>query len=110
LGYFYNDSSSNITQIVDDSQSGNIAYTKGPGNYYKIQTGSTVLNIGAVTTITFPTTWENTDYVFTDAITNASQGVNHCIRSKAVGSLVYHNNAAEATTLDWIAIGQVLAQ
>jgi hypothetical protein len=108
LGSFYNDASGNITQIVNDDNSGDIAFVKGQGNYYKIDSGSS--------------TTGSTSFSFTYA---AAPVVVACFREHGPGmsdpelwvysvtTTGFSSLATESQTgheIYWIAVGQVLAQ
>ena len=119
LGYFYNDASSNITQIVNDDNSGNIAYVKGQGNYYRIDSGTTG-SIGSGTqtgqSVSFSFTFASApivlmtcyDPTYGDGIGGDSGWFIQSIST--TGFTFGHYNAANAVYYKWIAIGQVLAQ
>ena len=109
LGSFYNDASSNMTQISNDNEYYK-GYVQGQGNYYKIDTGSISLPQDTDTAISFSFTYASAPYVYCQIYTTA--GLNYIPRVEAVtttgATLSQGNN--QTTTAYWIAIGQVLAQ
>jgi len=117
LGYFYNDASSNITQIVNDDNAGNIAYVKGQGNYYKIDTGSvTVTENTAPLAVSFDFTYATAPKVFATihqtSVTNYGEGININSVSTTGFTITIYNfyNGQSSSPVEWLAVGEVLAQ
>lgn len=108
LGSFYNDASSNITQITDDSDN-DVAFVKGTSNFYKIETGSVVIAGLSNSVVSFTTTFASAPKVFlvyndTSATWAAS------VSGVTTTTATIYNNTGESHTLDYIIVGQVLAQ
>ena len=112
LGYFYNDASSNITQIVNDNNAGDIAFVKGQGNYYKIDSGSTSLSSGySSTAVSFSFTFASAPIVVvSDSRSSDEHGGNGVTSITTTGFTFQNNRPGGSYTGYWIAIGQVLAQ
>jgi len=110
LGSFYNDANGNITQIVDDDNSGDIAYVKGQGNYYKIDSG-TAATSGSYgnTVISFSFTFASAPIVIIcPAVQSYSDHWESNVQSATTTSITVYTRYI--TSVNWIAIGQILAQ
>lgn len=107
LGSFYNDASSNITQITDDSDNDS-AYVKGQGNYYKIDSGS-----GVTGAISFSFTFAAAPIVVASFREHGPGMSDPELWIYSVTTTGFSSLATESQTgheIYWIAIGQVLAQ
>lgn len=107
LGYFTNDASSNITQIVNDNDTAEVSYVKGQGNYYKIEGGSASLANGG--SATFATTFASTPYLAIVA-NSGGTGIITSISALSTTGFTFYTNGAGSYTVYYIVIGQVLAQ
>ena len=115
LGYFYNDASSNITQIVNDNNAGDIAFVKGQGNYYKIDSGSCSTSQGNPASVSFSFTFASAPIVVTAPNEGGSQVDDHGVEANVsnittTGCTILNSRRNGGTTVYWVAIGQVLAQ
>jgi hypothetical protein len=116
LGYFYNDSSSNITQIVNDDDIEDIAFVKGQGNYYKIDSGSVSISPRTSSAVSFTFTFASTPIVVIgkqyDSASN-DDPAGYTIDAKNItttGFNAWNSEPSITVIAHWVAIGQVLTQ
>lgn len=110
LGSFYNDASSNITQITDDSDNDS-AYVKGQGNYYKTDSGTATIGANTSSAISFSFTYTSAPYVVVTYTGDLSLDEHGTISvTPATTTFTLYNNRSIARNFNWIAIGQVLTQ
>lgn len=107
LGSFYNDASSNITQITNDNDTAEVGYVKGQGNYYQIDTGTASVSTGG--TVSFSVTFSSTPIVVISALEN-EDSVDHPYSATTTGFSFRTNSGSPPQSVHWLAIGQILAQ
>jgi hypothetical protein len=111
LGSFYNDASSNITQITNDDNSGDIAYVKGQGNFYKVDSGATAqYAANSDTNVSFTFTFASAPIVVIGLKDAADEHGEPSVTAVTTTGFTIHNYGNSPKTSYWIAIGQVLAQ
>lgn len=113
LGSFYNNSSGDITQVSDDNDN-DIAFVKGQGNYYKIDSGTVSVGSQSTASVNFNFTFASAPIVIIGSNWEKSgadptAGMLNAYSASTTGFTA--SNTDDVTkTAAWIAIGQVLAQ
>ena len=116
LGSFYNDSNSNITQIVNDDNSGDIAFVKGQGNYYKVDSGTVTAGESSQASVSFDFTFASAPIVVYGYYPATPTSLPDHTRIElyqaptTTGCIFYQRSGSAGTVIHWHAIGQVLAQ
>ncbi len=115
LGSFYNDASSNITQVTNDNDTSAPSYVKGQGNYYKIDSGTSAwTSANQQVAVSFSFTFAAAPVVVTSIKETGSQfndhGVDMSILDTTTTGFTFYSTRSTSGDFKWIALGQVLAQ
>ena len=109
LGSFYNNASSNITQISNDNESYK-SYVLGQGSYYKIDTGTVALAANTGENISFTFTFAAAPVLTIGYLGATTDNQDTFMTAISTTGATLYNESVHANTTHWMAIGQVLAQ